>query len=164
MKNAGFTSREVRTALAAENSRAYLKDVHEYKGVDGRVYQTDRPMPDHEAHMTKKQIAIAKQNERMSMTELRRMEIFLETGSRKPFRSCDLKQADKDRIFAEYPVKMDAVSKRYEGDLKAVWAVLAAKFPERAARYPKGYKQAQYALRYGEAPVTIIQEGKHDKD
>lgn len=142
-------SKVVRTALASDNSRSYLKDSFTYKSVDGRCYKTDKKIPDANPHLSEKYIAYKKKQESTSMLEILRMEKFLESGQSK--RLYKISSDDRSRIIEEYPIHLNDEGNRYEGPLEGIWEVLCSKFPERAARYPKGYKQAQYAMKYGDS-------------
>jgi hypothetical protein len=117
--------------------------------VDKRYYNAEPQAPIYDP-ITERDVEALRRNEQMSMVEIYRMELFLSTGSRKK-KGVYLKPQDRDRILQEYSLVYDQKQTRYMGDLTEVWAVLAGKHPETAKAYA-GYKECQYALKYGATP------------
>lgn len=148
-----------KAVYAAHNSAKYKAQTHNFVS-GGRTYQSDVRMPAPAQEPSEKQLERARLKMHMNAKELYRIEIFLETGNRDTKRT-GFSQKQRERIIAEYNLEMNYKSGYYEADEAEVWAKLCAKYPEQTTRFKK-YIQCQYALRYGEAPVTIIQEGKKE--
>lgn len=135
---------------AKANSRHFLQDSHDYKGVDGRTYQTEtqplapQNMPDYD------KLYILQKKEEMSLQEVFQMDRFLDTGVRdtkiKP------KEKDKERIISEHNLTKDPKTHKYVGDKEQILATFKEKYPERTAKYSK-FGELRNAVRYGAEPI-----------
>lgn len=151
-----YPRKKIKRFDAVNNSQRHLRGVHPYYGVDRRHYNAEPQAPIYDP-ITERDVEALRRNEQMSMVEIYRMELFLATGSRKK-QGVYLKPKDRDRILLEYSLVYDQKQTRYMGDLTEVWAVLAWKYPDAAKAYA-GYKECQYALKYGATPLAW---GKED--
>lgn len=138
------------TRMAIANNQQYQSDKFRYGAVDGRCYQMETPLAAPARPLSECEITRLKTHDQMSMIEIYRMELFLQDGKR-PSRKATPKTADKDRIVKEYGLVLDTRCSRYLGDYAKVWEIMTQKFPN-AARGYKGYKECQYAVKYGAQP------------
>lgn len=140
------------------NSRHFLVDSHDYRGVDGRTYQTETQPVAPQTTIDNEELWRLQQAQNMSLGELYQMELFLTDGTRG--KNLSPKPKDKERILAEYPIVKNPQTRTFMGNLDKVWAVLQEKFPETSAPF-KSYKACQYAVRYG--AIEQIQWKKPDE-
>lgn len=139
-------SRYEKVLQSKANSRHFLKDSHNYSGVDGRVYKTEIQPVAPTTTISSEELYHLQQRQNMSLGELYQMERFLTDGTRNKKLTPSAKE--RDRILEEYPIEKDHKTRTFKGDLDAIWGILKEKFPETSAPF-KGYKACQYAVRYG---------------
>lgn len=125
-----------------------------YTAVDGRTYFPDPKPAIPVVSVHPNVIAHLKKEEHMSMVELYAMELFLQDGKR-PRRIKSVPGKERNRIVAEYGLVYDVSGHRLMGSYDDVWAVISKKFPDETRLY-KGYKECQYALRYGAQPCGWV--------
>ena len=125
-----------------------------YAAVDGRVYCIEPKLATPVVSIHPNVIAHLKKEEQMSMIEIYSIELFLRDGHRAG-RIKSVPRKERDRIVSEYGLAYDASSHRLNGSYEYVWKVLQEKFPEATHPY-KGYKECQYAVRYGAQPCGWV--------
>ena len=132
------------------NAKNSYPDPHNYKGVDGRVYQTEvQPeMPQTAPDYTR--LYILQRGEEMSLKEIYQMDKFLDTGVRDT--KAVPKAKDKERLIEEHGLVKDPKTHKYVGDKDQILATFKEKYPERAEKYSK-FAELRNVVRYGAEPI-----------
>lgn len=144
---------------AAENSRAANKYVHNYVGVDGRCYKTESG----DARKLKPRKSAIKNgiaNDRVSATDVARVEYFLSTGDAVKARKMSISQAERERVAREYALAKSGGEGRWMGDEEAIFSLLGERFV--AAYEYKSFKDIKYAMKYGDTrngEIKVIKVG-----
>lgn len=117
-----------------------------------RYYQADTPLEPPISTPHPNAIMHLRQQEGLSMIEIFHIEKFLRDGKR-PKRSQYVGVKDRNRIVEEYNLVYDPSKRRFSGNENAVWSILCNKYPVSTQKYA-GYKECQYALKYGAQPCN----------
>ena len=115
------TKKQRKTDGAAVNSRNYMKGMYDYKGMDGRIYQTEKRMPSGMSRYTRirsKEELKHDADLTVTVTNIRKVERFF-GGAPTP----------RDQVEAKYGLQYDEKEGETHGDSVKVFQMLCDTFP-----------------------------------
>ena len=122
----------IKTSIAAGNSRHYMKDVREYKGVDGRVYKTDKEVavtPQRNTRIRTKEEHVRDNDKTTTISAIRSVESWL--GGQDS-------ETPTEEMKELYSLEYDEDTLELHGTSDNVFEVLKQRFP--AASFYLGWQ------------------------
>lgn len=131
-----------------------------YTSVDKRTYNCEPNLAPPVQKPSKINLMLVQEG--VSASDIYRIECFLESEEpAQHFSNTVLQRKERQRIVKEYALTKRS-NNRWQGDEEEIFKKICNRWPK-AENY-KTYKNLLYAIRYGTAPVTIIQPEQNESN